>query len=116
MQASSTAIRSLDAGPAHDAGPSSDGSSTSTAGVSTKLSQSPLIKFLKDSTAGTIGGIAVTLVGHPFGKCFGGVRGEQRWLCWAGKMLDVLSIELVPGSSAHPLLSLLLPFFLRRYR
>lgn len=30
-------------------------------------SSSPIVKFLKDSTAGTIGGIAVTLVGHPFG-------------------------------------------------
>lgn len=27
----------------------------------------PVVKFLKDCTAGTVGGIAVVAVGHPFG-------------------------------------------------
>ena len=29
---------------------------------------SGLVKFAKDCTAGTVGGIAVTMVGHPFGE------------------------------------------------
>jgi hypothetical protein len=53
--------------PAMGAGATVTASNTAT-NVSSTLTTSPLMKFLKDSTAGTIGGIAVTLVGHPFGK------------------------------------------------